>query len=107
MRAGPLRHRIDVMENIKAQDPITGEIITTWVVHKRLWARVEPLSVRDFMASQAPQSKIVARVVIRFRSDLEPAMQIWYRGKKYKIEGTLPDADSGLEYLTIPVSEVI
>lgn len=107
MRSGPLRHPIVIEAAERSQDPQTGEITETWtpIQAQPIWARWEWLSVRDFMAAQAGQSQIVARVTIRYRNGLDYKMRILYRGKIYNIEGLLPDAESGLEYITIPVSE--
>lgn len=107
MRSGELRHPIVIQSAERSQDPDTGEITETWVdiQYRPIWARWEWLSVRDFMAAQAGQSQITARVTIRYRDGLNHKMRILYRGKIYNIEGLLPDAESGLEYITIPVSE--
>ena len=105
MRAGTLRHRIELQHSVDTQDSVTGEIIKEWVTKAKPWARFEFLSVRDFMAGQANQSQISARVVIRHREDISHTDRIIYKGKIYDIEGILPDNDSGVEYLTIPVSE--
>lgn len=107
MRAGPLRHPIVIEASERSQDPVTGEITKTWepIQVAPIWARWEWLSVRDFMAAQAGQSQIVARVTVRYRPGLDYTMRILYRDKIYNIEGLLPDAESGLEYITIPVSE--
>lgn len=109
MKAGKLRHPIVIESPERSQDPVSGEITETWVPIKAgpIWAKWEWLSVRDFMAAQANQSQIVARVTIRYRDGLNPLMRVIYRDKTYNIEGLLPDAESGLEYLTIPVSEDI
>ena len=37
--------------------------------------------------------------------DFDPKMRVNYRGKDYSIAGILPDPDSGLEYVTLPLSE--
>ena len=102
-----LRHRVEIQRKAQTQDPNTGEIITEWVKLADVWASVEPLSAREFIAAQAGQSEITARIVTRYRNDIDAAMRILFRGKRYNIHGALPDADSGLEYLTLPVSEGI
>lgn len=56
------------------------------------------------MAAQAVQSEISARITIRYRAGLLPTMRIVFRGQVYNIAGALPDAVSGLEYITIPCS---
>lgn len=109
MRAGPLRHRITIQQRSQLQDPETGEMITGWTdwpqPGAKHWARIEPLSARDFIAAQAVQSQVTGRIVLRYREGMLPTMRILYRNKIYSIHGVLPDADSGLEYLTLPVSE--
>ena len=42
--------------------------------------------------------------MIRYRSEIGPSWRIVHRETIYNIAGVLPDKDSGLEYLTIPVS---
>lgn len=105
MRAGKLRHKVTIQAPGLTQDPVSGEMVAGWSDFASVWASVEPLSARDFIAAQANQSEITARIVIRYREGILPTMRILHRGKVYGIQGVLPDADSGLEYLTIPVSE--
>lgn len=105
MRTGKLRHRVTIQKPVQTQDTTTGELVQGWDDVATVWASVEPLSVRDFMAAQAAQSQVSARIAIRHRGDLSPNMRITYRGKVYKIEGLLTDDHSGKEWLTIPVSE--
>ena len=105
MRAGKLRHKVTIQAPGLTQDPVSGEMVAGWSDFASVWASVEPLSARDFIAAQANQSEITARIVIRYREGILPTMRILHRGKVYAIQGALPDAKSGLEYLTIPVSE--
>ena len=44
-------------------------------------------------------------MTIRYRDDITHDMRIVYRGKTYNIEAALPDMESGLEWLTLLVSE--
>ena len=104
MRAGRLRHRISLQRNQVEQNPETGRPSYQWIEVTKLWAEVEPLSAREFVAASAVQSAVSARVTIRSR-DINSAMRFVYRGKIYNIEGVLPDKDSGLEYITLPCSE--
>jgi SPP1 family predicted phage head-tail adaptor len=105
--ASKLRHRVDIQGRLRIQDTETGAIVVKW---KNVWtsvpAAIEPLSVRDFMASQAAQSEIVARITIRYRAGLSADMRIVHNAKNhiYTPAGWLPDPDSGLEYVTAPCS---
>lgn len=108
LESGRLRHRLRIERPVYSQDPDTGEQTLNWELVGKVWAAVEPLSAREFIASQATQSEVRARVVIRYR-DISPTWRFVHRkaGKDliYNIAaGELSDKDSGLEYLTIPVS---
>ena len=105
MRAGKLRHRVTLQAPGLTQDPVSGEMVPGWTDFASVWASIEPLSARDFIAAQAGQSKITARIVVRYREGILPTMRILHRDKVYAIQAPLPDAHSGLEYLTLPVSE--
>lgn len=103
LKAGELRHRIVLARPIYDQDT-NGDPQYEWLEVATLWAKIAPLSARDFIAAQAEQAKIVARITIRYRADVDAGMHILHNQKVYKIEGVLPDDDSGLEYLTLPCS---
>jgi SPP1 family predicted phage head-tail adaptor len=107
MRAGLLRHRIDIQSLGLTQDTDTGEMVEGWVT---TWAKVpasvRPLSARDLIAAQAGQSEATSRIVIRYRPGVLPTMRILYRGDVYNMQGpALPDPDSGLDYLTMLVAQ--
>lgn len=101
--AGSLRHRVTLQEQVHTVGEY-GEISLTWTDVAEVWADVHPLSVREFIASQAVQNQVSTRIVIRYRDDVTPDMRIAYKGKIYGIEGVLPDPFSGTEYLTLACS---
>lgn len=105
LAAGRLRHRVTLQAPTPSRDTNTGESIDSWATVDEAWASFEPLSAREFIQSAALQAEVVARITIRARSDILPTWRIIYRGNAYKIEGVLPDKESGLEYITLPVSE--
>lgn len=103
MQAGKLRHRIALQRADLIQDPHSGEMVKHWRTVDNVWAEVVPLSAREFVAARAAQSEVVARITIRYRADVTPAMRIIYRGDIYVIDGVLSDSGSGIKYLTLPV----
>lgn len=118
LNPGRLRHRVAIQERVETQDPNSGDITYTWQ-NVRLgfadeWssipAAIEPLSAREFVAAQATQSKVVGRVMVRARPGLLAKQRVVHRNTRtnvttiYNIEGVLTDPDSGLEYVTLPVS---
>lgn len=104
IKAGEFRHRLRIEMPVITQDSTTGEPVTAWQFYKTVWGKIAPLSARDFIAAQAGQSQITARITIRALAGLRPDMRIVHKNDYYNIEGILPDADSGQEYMTLPVS---
>lgn len=109
--AGDLRHTISLQRELvvldTSGDPIQddqGVVQMLWTEYATCWAKIEPLSAREFIASQAVQSNVDTRITIRARADLRPADRIVHGTTIYNIEGVLPDKWSGLEYLTLPCS---
>ncbi|MBX7275482.1 phage head closure protein [Pseudomonas sp. ERGC3:05] len=107
MQAGKLKHRVQIQRKLSAQDPKTGEQLTEqWVDFVRVWASVEDLSARDFIAAQAVQSEAKSRVVIRYRAGITAEMRVVLdSGAVCAIVGPpLMDPNSRKEYLTLLVS---
>jgi len=105
MRAGILKHWIELQSHTLIQDPITGDITEVWTTQASVWAEVAPLSGREFIAANAVQSEVRARITLRYRDDVDSDWRISFRGKIYNIEAILPDLWSGLDYMTLPCSE--
>lgn len=104
IKAGRLRHRIDI-DRLVVTANADGIRTETWVEHYTgVPAAVEPLSAREFIAAQAVQSAVTKRVTIRFKPDIDASMRIRHGDAIYNIEGVLEDLDSGRSYLTMPVS---
>jgi SPP1 family predicted phage head-tail adaptor len=104
-----LRHRIDIERQVSRQNASGSSDIVWEPVATNVPAEIVPSSVREFISSQAVQSEVVARVVIRHREGLDATMRIVHRrtGRDpviYNPQGWLPDPDSMLEYLTAPCS---
>lgn len=107
MQSGKLRHRLSLQEQGQTQDPQTGQLVVKWQEVVKLWASVEPLSAREFIAAKTHQSQVSARVVIRAQDGINASQRLvdTRTGAIYNIEGVLPDPKSGHHWMTIPVSE--
>lgn len=102
MKAGKLRHRITVFEFEAGRSPTGATLPPTWKQVAKVWASIEPLSVKDVIRAQAAGSEISVRCKVRYREDIHTAQQIEHRGERYEIDGDpLPDPDSGIEYMTL------
>ena len=107
MQSGKLRHRLSLQEQGQTQDPNTGQLVVKWQEVDKLWASVEPLSAREFIAAKTHQSQVSARVVIRAQDGINASQRLvdTRTGAIYNIEGVLRDPKSGHHWMTIPVSE--
>lgn len=112
--AGRFRHRVRIEANTPLldsngdviQDQNTGEVARAWTLLGEVWAAVEPMSTREFLQSQAVQSKVDTRIIIRRQNfTVSAAHRIVHGVIVYNIEGVLWDKDSGLEYMTLPCSQ--
>ena len=102
LRAGNLRHKIDIWQQKEIQDPNNGSISHRWVLaFERVSAGVNPVSAREFIAAQASQYQYDVRITIRYNPQIDNTMRVVFRGSTYEIKGVLPDDRSGLEWLTL------
>jgi SPP1 family predicted phage head-tail adaptor len=100
--AGKLRHRIKIETPTHTQDA-NGTLTTTWAQLDEVYAAIEPLSVRDFIAAQSQKSQVSTRITIRYRAGLTTDMRlIGPDGTIYKPLAFLTDGDSNREFFTIP-----
>lgn len=107
MDAGRLRHRVTIQSVTETRDTTTGAIATSWADVATVWAAVEPLSGREFLAAQANQAEVVARILIRYRDDVTAKMRVVAGSKVYNIRAVLPDKESGIDHLTLMVAEEV
>jgi len=89
MRAGTLRHRIQIQQKTVTQNTY-GEEIVAWAELTTVWGSVEDLSGREFYeARQVPAAEVTTRVCIRYRSDVEPTMRVIHGGRTLEIVSVL------------------
>lgn len=100
-----LRQVVRIQRPVEYRDSV-GDVIVDWEdVWPRVFADIQPLSAREFIAAANFESSISARITIHFREGVTAKMRIVHGSKIYNIHGVLADMDSGREYLTLPCSE--
>lgn len=105
LKAAKLRHIVSIEDRIEFVDS-AGDRVSAWVpVFPRVYAAIEPLSVKELMAVGADQSEVVARITVRYRPGITHRMRIAHGADVYHIEGAQRDPASGLEWLTLSVSK--
>lgn len=103
--AGKLRHKVVLQSFTTTVDMTTGDRVQAWVDVGAIWSAVEPLSGREYIAAAATQSKVAARITIRYRAGVTATQRIVHGAKVYNIEAVLADKASGREYLSLLCSE--
>lgn len=95
---GSLDQRIAIDLRVETRSSATGEVVVSWSEVTEVWARVEPLSVREFLASESTQDQATHRVTIRNRADLTPKHRLRWGDLPMNIVGPL-DAGQREPYL--------
>lgn len=88
MRAGTLDQRI-VIERLEQGQDALGQPINAWVPVFTVWAAVEPLQGREYIAAQAVQSEVEARIRMRYRPGVTAAMRVKHGADLYGITAVI------------------
>lgn len=98
-----LRHRVTIEQVTETRDA-DGGVVTTWAaLHSKVPAEIVPLSGREFIAAQAAQAGVNARMTIRYVDGITPKMRVVHGPDIYNIEAVLPDPTLR-RHLTLMVS---
>lgn len=103
MRIGPMRERITLQREVDTADGAGGSTIG-WADIATVYARVQPASGRERLASQQLQNSITHRVTIRSRGDISCATRILWGDRPLNIRSIL-NLDERKEFLTIEADE--
>lgn len=98
-----LRHRVTIEQVMETRDA-DGGVVTAWAaLHSKVPAEIVPLSGREFVAAQAAQAGVTARMTIRYVTGITPKMRVVHGADIYNIEAVLPDPTLR-RHLTLMVS---
>ena len=107
MKASRLRQRVTLYNPVRTSNPMGGSNAVNFAAGLTISASIEPLSVKDVLTAQAADSQTTVRCILRYRTDITTKTRVGHRGIMYAIDGDpLPDAVSGLEYITLMLKSV-
>ena len=99
-----LRHRITIQQYTEKNGPFGGE--GEWSDYRNnVAAEVTFLSAKELVASGAEMSEVSARIKVRYDKNINAKMRILFRDDLYEIQGVTPDNESGLQWMTIFVTQ--
>lgn len=88
MQAGRLDQRVTIERATITQDD-WGQVTETWAPLATVWAAVEPLNGREFIAAASVQSEVTTRMRLRYRNDLASTDRITHEGTVYDIQAII------------------
>ena len=88
MRAGTLDQRVTLERQQSGVDEL-GQPFDDWTTVATVWASVQPLVGREFIAAQAVQSEVTTRVVIRYMAGLTAADRVLHNGRVYEVTAVM------------------
>lgn len=101
MRAGQLRHRIQVERPVNVAQT-DGSRVVTWERIASVWARVSPLSGRELVAAQQINAEVSVSITIRAPSvSLQPDYRIVFDGRFYDVVSVLDQDERGIEKMVM------
>ena len=97
MQAGKLDQRVTLWKLSGGTDawgsPLPAELVALGTV----WASVQPLNGREYIAAQAAQSEVTTRITMRYRPGVTPDLKLTHEGRQYEIESVIDTNSAGVE----------
>jgi SPP1 family predicted phage head-tail adaptor len=105
-RAGELCHRVTIQQKTTVYDEYNYET-EAWTEFKKLWSKIEFLSVKDSLTAKSAGAETTARLKLRKRDDIHTGMRVLYDAQTFQIVSPpKPDNENGRIYMTLELSLV-
>jgi SPP1 family predicted phage head-tail adaptor len=106
LRIGALRHQVTIQSYTKSRDSYGGEVETWTDLHTGVWASVEPLIGREYLAAKQVQAEVSHKVRMRYIAGLLPAMRIVWGTRTFEIESILNVQERNRELVIMATEDV-
>ena len=84
MRAGMLRHKVVIQQNIPTRDSYGAEV-EVWTDYAVVWASIEPARGREFWESQQVNAEVTGKIRIRYLAGVTPMMRVKHGSRIFEI----------------------
>ena len=81
---GDLRHRVTIQRLETTKDSLGGAV-ETWVDFKTCWAKVQPVSGREYWEAKKANAEVSIRVTMRYTPGILPNMRLFHAGRFLEI----------------------
>jgi SPP1 family predicted phage head-tail adaptor len=96
MKIGKLRHRIKIQKYTAGRDSFGGEE-PVWTDVAEVWARVSPVSGKEFFASAQVNAEVTTKITMRYIKGITPKMRVVFDGRSFDIVSVLDFEERGIE----------
>lgn len=109
MQAGRYRHRVTLQRRTDSQDP-GGQVVYSYVDAEEAWARIAPLTGREFISAQQVQSEVTTTIYVRWRDGIDETWRVKHVVKHdespqwfdvYDVVAAMPDEKTGRRELKL------
>lgn len=97
MRAGPLRHRVQIQSTVRAITSAGGRS-ETWSTDRTTWASIDPISGRELFSEGAVQADITHRIRLRYSPGLSVRHRIKFGTRIFNIKQAINFAERGISH---------
>lgn len=84
MRAGKLRHRINIQTNTPSKNDY-GDLIDSWATVETRWAQITPIQGKELIVSDKTVGDISHKVLIRGAIAITPKQRILFGSRVFEI----------------------
>lgn len=84
MKIGTLRHRIQIQTKTISEDSLKQQI-ESWTDVDTVWARIEPLSGREYFQARQEIAEVSVKVTVRYRNDIAPSMRLRFEDRIFEV----------------------
>ena len=105
MRAGKLRHSIEIQQAIETQGG-TGAPVKTWQTFTQTRASYEPMTGKEIFAANQEQATSTTRFRTRFVDGVTPKMRIIFKTRIFNITSAIDVYGRGRELEILAVEDV-
>jgi SPP1 family predicted phage head-tail adaptor len=96
MKIGKLRQRIKIQKYTAGRDSFGGEE-PVWTDVAEVWARVSPVSGKEFFASAQVNAEVTTKITMRYIKGITPKMRVVFDSRSFDIVSVLDFEERGIE----------
>ncbi|MGI5892088.1 MAG: phage head closure protein [Bacillota bacterium] len=104
MKIGDLRHRVTLQQKTVIEDDLKQHT-ENWTDIATVWARIEPLSGREYFAARQENTEVTTRITIRYLPGITTDSRVVFGGRVFEVLSAI-DPEERCESLILMCNEV-